>query len=75
MSKRLIYRAGFYRLELFDLLGYMIPNHAVWTSSINMYLFFYRFIKVGCGIYAATRKALHLFTIAAKSWELLLAFK
>lgn len=53
-----------YRLELADLLGYMIAINALWSSSIGMYLFFYRVIKAVCEVYAASFKLLHFFTIS-----------
>lgn len=52
-----------YRLELADLLGYMIAINALWSSSIGMYLFFYRVIRAVCEVYAASLKLLHFFTI------------
>lgn len=56
-----------YRLELADLLGYMIAINPLWSSSIGMYLFFYRVIKAVCEVYAASLKLLHLFTISRVS--------
>lgn len=52
-----------YRLELADLLGYMITINVLWSSSMGMYLFFCRLIKAVCEIYAASLKVLHFFTI------------
>ncbi|BAY74041.1 hypothetical protein NIES25_04510 [Nostoc linckia NIES-25] len=53
-----------YRLELADLLGYMIAINTLWSSSIGMYLFFYTVIKAVWEVYAASLKLLHFFTIS-----------